>query len=154
MAFKEGSCIEDIVSLIRQIIVTAKEFEGEHVHVANNDVKTAYDVMRHEDLMHAMKARGLSSKEAWVVAREMAGAQLLLEVPATGKSVKVPMEKGGVQGGVMTPDDWNDLVEDTMEEVVEEWEKEGVGVNCGDVGRLTHLVWADNIGFSVGRERN
>ena len=45
----------------------------------------------------------------------------------------------------MTPDDWNDLVEDTMEEVVEEWEKEGVGVNCGDVGRLTHLVWADNI---------
>ena len=75
----------------------------------------------------------------------MAGAQLFLEVPATGRAVKIPMEKGGVQGGVMTPDDWNDLIEDCLETLVEEWEKEGVGVSCGQAGRLSHLVWADNI---------
>ena len=53
----------------------------------------------------------------------------------------------------MTPDDWNDLIEDCLETLVEEWEREEVGFRCGQAGRLTHLVWADNIWlFAKSRE--
>ena len=98
VAFKEGSTVDDVVGLIRQVLITGREFAGEHVHISNNDVKTAYDVMKHADIMHAMKNSGLTNKEAWVVARELAGSQLLLEVPATDRSVKIAMEKGGCKG--------------------------------------------------------
>ena len=109
--------------------------------------------MKHGDIIQAMMKSGVSNKEAWVIARELAGSQLLLEVPATDRSVKIAMEKGGVQGGVMTPDDWNDLIEDCLETLVEEWDQEGVGFRCGHAGRLSHLVWADNIWlFAKSRE--
>ena len=28
--------------------------------------------------------------------------------------------------------------------MVQQWEADGCGIRCGDAGRLTHIVWADN----------
>ena len=136
--------MDQIIALIRQVIITANEFDGEHVHIGNSDVKTAFDVMRHEDQVKALRARGVTSEDAWRIARELAGTTLLLEVPGLKDTEAVPQEKGGVQGGTLTPDTWNLIIEDTLEEVVQTWEDEGYGVRCGEAGRLTHIVWADN----------
>ena len=110
--------MDQVVSIIRQLIITAREFDGDHVHIGNSDVKTAFDEMRHEDQVRALRARGVTSEDAWRIARELAGTTLLLEVPGLAEAEEVPMEKGGVQGGTLTPDKWNYIIEEALGEVV------------------------------------
>ena len=119
--------MDDVTGLIRQVLVTASEFDGAEVHTSNSDVEKTFDQLRHTDQISALIARGATNEEAWLIARELSGIYLFLEVPGTDETVEAPMNKAGVQGGVLTPDTWNRVMEDALEVTVQEWEEEGLG---------------------------
>ena len=71
MGFKPESSTDDVVSLLRQLLVTASDFKGDHLHLSTNDVEKAFDQMRHKDQVEAVKRRGGTSEEALAIAREL-----------------------------------------------------------------------------------
>lgn len=70
-----------MVGLVRQVLVAASEFGGELFHMANSDVEQAFDQMRQEDQVRALRARGATHEEAWLIARDLVGSVVVLEVP-------------------------------------------------------------------------
>ena len=43
-------------------------------------------------------------------------------------------------------------MEDALESTVRTWQREGLGVQCGNNRKMTHIIWADNI-WLVARTR-
>eukprot|EP00973_Karenia_brevis_P026651 3676558-Karenia_brevis.AAC.1 len=92
-----------------------------------------------------MLARGLPASLVAVLMREVSDMKAILSIPGAGDTYPFEFQRGGKQGGVETPDEWNWLIEETLEPVVDKWTRLGWGV-CFETGELVHhAVWADNI---------
>ena len=97
----------------------------------------------------ALLDQGLHPDLARAVLREVSGIQCSIELDGAGRSEQFPLERGGKQGGVETPDVFNGMVQSLMAPVLASWAQRGFGFDLSDLGEestvLTHLVWADNI---------
>ena len=61
-----------------------------------------------------------------------------------GTSKSFSYRRGGWQGGVNTPDEFNNVIEHIMEPLVASWHERGYDLKLGHLS-ITHIVWADNI---------
>ena len=82
--------------------------------------------------------------------QELAGLQGFMVLPNVGATPRFDFGRGGKQGGVETPDEWNAVVNYVLEPVVRRWGALGLGFKLlvcdGVISELiNHAVWADNI---------
>lgn len=127
VGFKPGRKVEDIVSLIRQLVVTGDTFR-KTIHMSSSAVKTAFDVMKQEEQIRAFIGRGMTREIDCLAAREIKRVTVNLEVPGMEGHVNVPLDQAEVRGRDMTPDIWNNMVEHALEGTVKEWESIGCGI--------------------------
>ena len=147
--FKRGRNTGDVVNLIRTLLTFAHTWAKAlqlHVYVSSQDVATAFDAMDHELLKEAMLKRGLHPRLVFGLLRELTDMKGHISIPSAGTSEPFDFRKGGKQGGVETPDEWNMLVEFLLEPLVRSWRERGFGIQLVEWATgITHVVWADNI---------
>ena len=69
-----------------------------------------------------------------------------IELPGAGHSECFPLEQGGKQGGVETPEVFNIMVEAALESTTLSWEQRGMGFHFPGHAHdtpITHLVWSE-----------
>ena len=69
-----------------------------------------------------------------------------LSLPGAWPSERFDLERGGKQGGVETPEEFNIMLEIALGDVLKKWDMSGYGFALDDDGsRINHVIWADNI---------
>ena len=101
--------------------------------------------MRHERIRSALDKQGIGATGVRMELRELTNVSLTLKLPGAPSSAPVPLEKGGIQGGVRTPDQFNAIIETALARPVQIWQERAWGIQLDNGFRLTHLVWCDNI---------
>ena len=65
--------------------------------------------------------------------------------PGAGESLPFEFNSGGRQGGVETPDCFNAVIEDALDDVILSWTVRGLGFCLDSFGIINHAIFADNI---------
>eukprot|EP00973_Karenia_brevis_P085837 11906722-Karenia_brevis.AAC.1 len=69
-----------------------------------------------------------------------------LRIPGAGVTDSFEFQRGGLQGGVNTPEQFNMILQVFLADVVNVWESLDMGVHIGEQSTCcTHIIWADNI---------
>ena len=146
--FKKHSSSFLVTGLVRQILYLADVWNMPVV-ISCQDVKTAFDAMRHDVIHTALHRRGLSSHIIAVMMRELSGLKAVVSLPTAGTTEPFNYDRGGKQGGVETPDQWSCLLDYVMEPLVVQWADRKWGfvlkTSEEDARYITHAVFADNI---------
>ena len=72
------------------------------------------------------------------------GKSACINVLCAGKSRPFSFQRGGKQGGIVTPEEVNILLETVSSDLVFFWNAVGFGIAMGDT-LFNHLTWADFI---------
>lgn len=137
---------DDLAAPLRQVLHSAYEWKRPLV-MAAQDIQWAFDSMVHGLLMNSLLRRGLPAHMVANLMRELLGFQAQIRLPNTGVRPPFRFDRGGKQGGVETPDQFNTLLEAIMEPVVVSWRERCLGLKIDEDSeeRIAHLTWADNI---------
>ena len=109
-----------VTGIVRQLLYLASEWNLPLL-VAAQDVQTAFDSMQHDDIAAAMVRRGINPGMVAAHLRELSGLKAFITLPGVGDSPSFVYNKGGKQGGIETPDEWNILIDDMLGPLVEVW---------------------------------
>eukprot|EP00973_Karenia_brevis_P080409 11156658-Karenia_brevis.AAC.1 len=105
--------------------------------------------MHHEHIGQALQSRGTSPGLTAAHLRELSGLRAYISLPGAGSSHSFLYNRGGKQGGVETPDQWNALLDHMLEGLIRSWTARGFGFlldyEDGNVECIHHAVWCDNI---------
>ena len=150
--FKRGSSTAHVVGLICQLIYSADVW-GTPLIISSQDVRTAFDAMDHNWIAKSLQSRGASAQVTALLMRELTGVEAVMTLPCAGTTSPFNYTRGGKQGGVETPEEWNALIDYLLEALVTSWASKGYGIKLCDgdnaVGSdaclVSHAVWADNI---------
>jgi hypothetical protein len=142
--FKPGLCCDDLVSILRQVLFLASRW-GKRVVLGSLDVAVAFDSIDHDMLCTALLKRGLHPQQVCCLLRELSGMMAQISIAGAGSTARFPLERGGKQGGVETPDEFNILVEVILEPLANSWAARGFGFAMDNSVHINHLVWCDNI---------
>ena len=141
--FKPHRSCSEILALVRQTIHLANVW-GLPLYIAAQDVLTAFDAMDHDMCVESYIRRGSGFGYAYLLARELTAVQGRMRVPGAETSLPFDFQRGGKQGGVDTPDNFNIYLEEALHKVVETWALRGWGFKLDDYA-ISHAIWADNI---------
>ena len=83
----------DITGLLRQLVHVAAEY-GIQLWIADMDVQTAFDEMRHQDMADSLRTNGAQLIDILATMREMIGT-IVLELPGKLHTEPIPLEKAG-----------------------------------------------------------
>ena len=114
------------------------------VYVFNGDVKSAFDNMRPDVVVKALRAARLHPRIIAAMMAENVGAVCWPEFDGITLEMPVTFNKCARQGGVESAYQWNAVMFMCLAELTPLWHDSGYGVDLGG-RRYTHAVWADNI---------
>ena len=108
--FKAGLCCDNVTSILRPVLILAFRW-GCKLLIGSLDVAIAFDSMDHELLVKGLLGRGLHPESVACLLRELSGMHADITIPGAGSTPRFPLERGGKQGGVETPDEFNLFIE-------------------------------------------
>ena len=144
--FRSGFSCDDVLSILMQTISVARQW-GLPLIIAVLDIKAAFDNIQHHHLASILRSRGVHPTLVQAILREISFMRCSISLPGTPQSDRFPLQAGGKQGGIETPDCFNTMVEYVLEPVLSQWRLKKIGFHFGgDEGgyNLSHLIWADN----------
>ena len=101
----------------------------------------------------ALASSGLHPELVCCLSGELSGLRANITIPGAGSTGRFPLERGGKQGGVETPDEFNILLQVILEPLVQSWSERGFGFVPEDNSTpVHHFVWAGNI-YILGSSR-
>ena len=117
--------------------------------VSVQDVRIAFDSMRHGLVSDSLRGRGVSSRDVGTHMRELTALAGYITLPFVAHTPPFNFFKGVNQGGVETPDEWRAIIDQIMEPIVLSWCQRGLGFTLymteSALRLINHAVWADNI---------
>ena len=150
--FAKGNSPNDVAAIIAEALRKAAEW-NEPIIGTSTDVLTAFDKMQHGPLDKANEFMQVPIEARIAAMRDYEGKTAQLTIPGAGTSNTFPLKQSGGQGGVRTPDEFNNMMRCILMELVSFWEELGIGYGyngrTGGKHMLNHLLWADNI-FLLG----
>lgn len=142
--FKLGRSTRDVTSVL--INLTRHVYIwGESPAISAQDIQTALDSMKQSSMQTALTRGGLSANTLRALMREVSNFKASITIPGCGSGPEFDMESGGHQGGIQTPDIWNNLLEVILEPLIKIWDLFGYGYRLSSTIVILHLIWADNI---------
>ena len=118
--FRKGQRCGDITDALREMLVKCTTW-GRPVYICALDVRFAFDSIDHLELKRALTKTGMPIHLIVNLMRAISGKQAVIKIPYPGRSEPFEIEKGGKQGGVETPDEFNALLEYGLEPVMQSW---------------------------------
>eukprot|EP00959_Pyramimonas_sp_CCMP1952_P450125 9425033-Pyramimonas_sp.AAC.1 len=98
------------------------------------DIETAFDSMRHGRLSQALLARVVHPRMAAALLRELSNMRCNIALPGADPCERFPLEKGGKQGGVETPELFNIMLEVVFADAFEKWRRARCGFALDEEG--------------------
>ena len=145
--FRARSRCQVVTALVRQLLFLAYNWNMPLL-VAVQDVRTAFDAMQHAHIALALEKRGVDPGLVAANLRELSGIQDYITLPGVGDSAPFLYTRGGKQGGVETPDQWNAFVDYVLESVAISWASRSFGFRIegseSESYYVTHAFWCDN----------
>ena len=116
------------------------------------DVKQAFDYMGHIALDDTNKQKGISTNARLAALRDYIDKKGEAKINGMETTEQFDYDSGGMQGGVRTPDEFNDLIKQIFSTMVEEWRTKGLGFKLWNDGFYTEgtytlvnlITFADN----------
>ena len=140
--FVKGCSSEDVVVLVKESIRKRRDDGGSMVIIAG-DILTAFDAMKHGVIDGAFDSN-LDVDTRIAVMKQYYRKQAFLTIPGAGNSDSFPYVRGGWQGGINTPDQFNQVLRRHLEDIILGWETRGLGVTFGGKLIANHIFFADN----------
>jgi len=110
LGFEPGYSCDDISAIIRQVFNLAWSWDLPLVFGAA-DIATAFDAMVHASMQSALLGRGAHPNLVRAVMREVSHMLCTIQIAGAGTSDDFPLERGGKQGGVETPEIFNSMMD-------------------------------------------
>ena len=142
--FRKRKRTDDVISLFRQLVYLSDRW-GLDLYISSQDVQTAFDCMDRNTLAECLVRRGVCPGLIAVILQELKGLKATMHIPGAGKCRPFDFQHGGRQGGVETPDVFNAMMEDALDEVVRSWNSCRFGFFLDGFGVVNHAIFADNI---------
>ena len=114
------------------------------------DVKTAFDKTKHRNLNKANQSRQIPILSQLACMKGYFVKTATLSLPGGHTTSPFPFQRGGWQGGVNTPDEFNTMLEHMLGPIVQEWRCKNIGFTLNGQ-ELFHLLWSDNLIFVANR---
>ena len=123
--FRKHRTATDITGLVEAMLYLNTNWQGLHTIIACQDVRFAFDSMDHETTLNAFKASGASKTCMTNQARELSNIKAHITIDGAPDSDPFHFTMGGKQGGPMTPDDWNILLNHHLVNLFRSWANRG-----------------------------
>ena len=101
-------------------------------------------MMDHEQVIGAFLSSGADKRGLAEVTQEYSGNRASITLRGVPEGDDFPLQRGGKQGGPLTPKDWNIMLDNAFAPMVQSWAGRGIGPTFGGTG-VSHAIWADNI---------
>ena len=144
VGFEKGRSAQDVIALLREA-VRKRSDDGKPLVVFAGDILTAFDEIRHEHLDGALRASGVDIETRIELMKQLFNKNASLLLPGAGETEKFEYSKGGWQGGINTPDEFNCMIQHYLSDVVGPWNDLGLGMSVDDESSAcNHIFVADN----------
>ena len=120
------------------------------LYIFGGDIKTAFDDLSPAIVSNAMEFWKTPALIAAALLEELCDTTCWPRLGDVECDEPVPFNKCIRQGGVESPKLWNFSMRSLFAPLVLTWVERGFGIPL-EHGRLTHLLWADNV-YLVARE--
>ena len=138
--------MENITGWVLQTCYSREEWTKTQCIVFSGDIRTAFDVARHNGIWEASKETGTESKTR--AAMHIHYGENTSTVEIDGEvSITFAQECGSHQGGVGSPLEWNKCIGNLFCDAVKRLGEEAIRSVCGDEEDInrkehSHAVWA------------
>ena len=141
--FRKRHCTGDITNLLREFLVKSTVW-GRPIIIGSMDIKFAFDNMNHQVLRQALQKSGMPTDMVYNLMRALSRKTACINLSGAGRSGDFRLLRGGKQGGIETPDEFNVLMEYALDGLVDFWNDFGLGFVLDNV-IFNHATWAVNI---------
>ena len=142
--FEPGHSPEQVQTCLGLLLQKGVEWSQQMpVYVLSGDVLAAFDHLTPQAVQEAMRYWEVPHDLQPAMVSESRGLSCKA-TPLSLESREVPLSACERQGGVETTWKWNMVTRMVLDMVVGSWAQAGMGVDLPDLGRVSHLVWADN----------
>ena len=141
---KRCASVEDCFGALFEAVSFAGKW-GISLVLGAQDVETAFDSVRHVDVLQTIRRAGATPHQALAIAREMANNLVTLRMPGVATTEPIQMSKALRTGGRSEPLIFARMFDEVLDAMEWEWELLGVGFSLPDTGeRIASITWVDN----------
>ena len=140
--FRCGKSTIDHLAVTRTLVDRAKAL-GKSLFVASLDLSKAYDSVSHSTIIYKLGQRGLDWHSCRLLYSLLAGhtSLVLREDGSRDEEMKIPMECGVLQGGILSPTEFNIFIDNSiLEETTRRYGTKLLGIDCP----VAQLLFADD----------
>jgi len=145
--FRSGFSCADHIHALRLICEKASEC-GETLWFASLDLEKAFDNVLHEHVFGSLCGTGIETEVVDTLQRIYSDLPAYVQLEPGNKSRTFPVLRGVRQGDPLSPVLFINVLRKLLSDLGEKWEKGKRGSIVGawgdEIGRLTHLLFADD----------
>ena len=147
--FREATSTCHLTGVLREALCTAEKWSYP-IHIAIQDVETAFDSVPHWLIEEALIHQGVKPRTTQAIMAEYSDLRAKIKIPEVGTSDWFTYTKGAKQGGVETPDIWKIVLDYLFDPVISQWAEKQWGFKVKDedgelITTLSHGIFADNV---------
>eukprot|EP00973_Karenia_brevis_P020832 2862981-Karenia_brevis.AAC.1 len=144
--FMESHSCDQIAGGLSILLDKVEEWDGVlELHVLSADVFSAFDNLHPQVMVEAMLFWGVHPLIAAALLNELLWIHCSVTLDTVSVDDAISFNRAVRQGGVEAPWLFNLTMRMLIALCLPAWKSEGCGIELPDVGRTTHLIWADNI---------
>jgi len=143
--FRPGrGCPEQVFALME--LINTRRRAGQTTYACFIDIQKAYDTVWHEGLKAKLRRYGIHGSMYAALCGLYAGCESAIQLgERLGLTDSFPIETGVRQGCVLSPMLYSLFLNDLAQRLKKMGDERGIGVPVGNSGRLTLLLYADDI---------
>ena len=149
VGFTRGCSAQDVVAQLSEA-VRKRADDCKPLIIISGDIETAFDEMHHNHLDNALAAKKVDIHTRIELMKQLFNKRATLLIPGAGETDEFAYNKGGWQGGINTPDEFNCMIQHYLADEVDSWNAFGYGMSIEDEGVVfNHVFFADNGFFAA-----
>jgi hypothetical protein len=143
--YHKGCSVDDLFGTLFEVLVYAHKWSDCPLVLGAQDVLTAFDSVRHHDILETYNDLGATPHQILALAREMTDNQVQITVRGVATSEPLTMSRALRTGNKPDPSIFVRMFEECLQVLTIEWDQLGLGFHLKTHDeRLTHLLWVDN----------
>ena len=90
--------------------------------ILTSDILTAFDAIVHETMDLAFEAKGVDLSTRIALLKQVSSKWARLRITCAGLTQVFPFQRGGLRGGVNTPEVFNMILQTFLADIISFWE--------------------------------
>ena len=134
--YKRGTSVDDIFGMLFEAATYAKRWADSSLVLTGQDILTAFDTVKHFDVIETYRREGASAHQLLSMARDMHNVNVTLDIPNVATTEEIPMTKALKTGVKAEPNIFVYMFESVLDYLEAEWSTLGLGYSGSRVPTL------------------